>query len=749
MTSRAAIGKPHLIVAASLLLGLLSGVGQFAGFFGRVSIITALASIVIAVLIVLFFPQLLQKHGGGAQSGSLTTRRLCGALAASVVLLGAAPFVAKVAIAARAYKVGGDYLGLDQHAPARVHLARSARYYDDLGLKRSALQSKIALVQSAAALGDNTRAQEIIAEVTRSDALTTELQSSLDIVRGILAYHAGQYEQAARFYQAAHQTVRPGSREQATLLQNEAALWVQRGGSFLPRALENYRIARNIYDALGDKIGITHIMLNEATVFFDDAKEAIPRFESALRHAKELNNPLLMGTIELNLGRLRRRQSRFEEAQQHFDRARDGFEKAANVLAQAELAISESQLELARGRIEAARQKSNQAAALLANVNQIKEPPANVRKQGALAVQLAGIYDELGDSEQAERRYREAFSAYETAPDPAAEAAASADFAALLLRLNRGQEAQRELQRAREILRLEARPRNLAGVVHNNLGMAFQNLGDLTSARAEYTTAMGIFESLEYRLESAEVLENIAVVDMMAGRKDSVAERLERALAVYNELNHYDHQVGTLFNLFLVDAGAGSPRAQARLDRLLSILKGNQVSQDTEAAILFSLLPKDLGPANLVTFRERIKYLNRFYEERSESIGIGRSLLQLARIEQALGNVNEARSYAEEAATHVDAIPLPLRIHVHSELGWLLLRPNDVSGGLEHFWKAFDLLEGMEDELRLTLLEAIARQLPLVTGPQRDEQRRKLQAVAASGDPQIRSTATRLLASLN
>jgi hypothetical protein len=179
----------------------------------------------------------------------------------------------------------------------------------------------------------------------------------------------------------------------------------------------------------------------------------------------------------------------------------------------------------------------------------------------------------------------------------------------------------------------------------------------------------------------------------------------------------------------------------------MRILKEREVDQETESTILFGLLPQDFQRADLPSFRERIQHLYDFYDKSKEPVGLGLSLLQLARIEQRLGNQARARSYAERAEPYAEQIRLPLRIKVHTDLGFFLSDP-DPTRGLDHFWRAFDLAEGTDVKMRLDLLEAIGAQLPSLRGSARDAQRVKLQAVAQSTDPSISKKAKRLLQSL-
>jgi tetratricopeptide (TPR) repeat protein len=387
----------------------------------------------------------------------------------------------------------------------------------------------------------------------------------------------------------------------------------------------------------------------------------------------------------------------------------------------------------------------SRATAYLENATRSRGPITDVRRLARLRADEADQYDRLGDATESEARYEAAFLLYESAPDPGAEASARVNLAALLLRLNRVDEAQQELRRAREILRVNTNVRGSAlGAVHNNLGIAFQQLGDLEAARAEYVRANALLADARNRLAVAETLENIAIVDLMMSGTDSVAERIERALSVYDSLGNFDRQLKSQYNLLVVYESVGDARGKLMIPRMFRILREHEVDHATEANILFGLLPQLVRRSDLIPFRERVLHLYARYTKSGEAYGLGRSALQLARIEQALGNHDRAREYAEQAEPHAAAIPALPRIQFHADLGFFLVA-TDRRRGLDHFWRAFDLVEESDTNMRLLLLGAISPQLPSLSGDLRAAQRAKLQVVATLPDSAVAGTAKRLL----
>jgi len=737
-----------LVVVASLLLSLISGLGQLVGFFGRASIPTAVSSLALAVVILLLFPQLLKKRvqGKGAFS-RYTPNQIARGTAILVALIGLAPFIGKLALAMQAHRSGMRSMELDYNALAQPQLSRSARYFENLGFLRQALRSKIALIQVEAGLGETGRAETLIREIETNDALDTEAQGKLYIVRARLAYDQGQLEQAARYFALAHQAVKPGTRDEAVLLQGEGVLLAETDPTSTGRVWNNYRRAESTYRRLDDELGLAQISLNEANLVTDPVL-VLARYDTALSHAHKLGNESLTGRTEFNIARALRDQSRFVEAQQHFDSAGEHFRKVADFLSLADLELSESLLESSRGRNEAARQHLSRARANFQTATNAQGESKDRRRLARLIVQEGSILDDLGQSQEAEKRYEEALVVYATAPDLPAEISLLIDMSALQLRQNHNEDASASLRRAREMMRLAKMEGAEAGAMHNNLGIASQQIGDFENARAEFTISLQLLTAARDRLRAAEALENIAILDVIQSKDDSVSARIERVLAVYDSLSHYDRQAKTLFNLFQVYSSRGDRRAGKYLDRMFDLMKEQQVDHETESNVLLNIYPKDLAKAKVIVLRERVRALRDFYAARHEDVGLGRSLLQLARVEQRLGNSRQVHDYAVQAAPFADAIPLPLRINYHSDLGFFLMA-DDPAGGLDHFWKAFDLLEGTDESLRISTLQVIGAQLPLVSGTLRNAQREKLRAVAQSTDSATSNLARRLLASLH
>lgn len=705
-------------------------------------------SVVLAIVVAVAFPKLLQSRWPTRQIVlAMSARLFCIAIALLIVLFGVGPFLGKYVIARRANREGLRLFDLHRYGAAQVHLAHAARYFEDLGFDRFAASCKIPLIRIHASLGNQEHADALVKEVQDSSSLDMDMQGKLYIAQGITHQQRGHIEKAERFYQLAHQTVEPKSSDEAVLLQNEGALWVDRGAQYRDRVLKNYQRARKIYQELNDRIGLVQLLINEGILYENDPQQARNRYEQALKEAGEVKDSYLLGTIYLNIGRTYRQQGDLDRAERFYVKARFEFEQAADFLGQAELSLNQATIEWIRGRMELARQNIQQSESYLQNVESSTEQvhPRTVARIRAFQVD---IYDAFGESQLAEGHYKQALSIYSKHPDPLREAEALVNYGGLLLRLGRAQEARGRFGRAREILDAYGDKTALesVGVLYNNLGKAYQDTGDYMSALEHYGKAAKILEAIGERMLYAQARENIGIIHLWQGKAGE--EDIQEALKTYRELENRDQEAKTLFNLYCAYSKRGDSSAENMIQEILSLLNEHNIDQEIEAAILFGILPQDIAnQANLIVFRERLQQLKAFYEKRNESIGLGRSLLQLARVEQKLANFTRMRQYAKDAEAYAVHIPLPLRISFHSDLGFFLFQPGSPEEGLDHFWQAFDLAEGITGGQQRTIIIVIQTMImQAADSVDRDKHRRKVQHILeCAEDAEIRRACQEIL----
>lgn len=693
-----------LVLVASLFISLLSGLNQVAGFFSRISLPTAILSGVLAIIVAVIFPELLRrKRPPGKTILRMSFRVFSIVLAVVIIAVGVGPFIGKYCIAAQAESRGIEYIDRHIYSAARVELNRAASYFEDLGFSNQAVDSKLILIQAYTGIGNFERVTELMREVEDYANLSMHQEGKLNGIRGNIAYESGEFEQAEHFYQMARQTIEPNSQAEAIILQNQAVLWSGKGAPYRKRVLENYQRAREIYQELNDERGLVNLLINEGNLYENDPEQARSIYEEALSRADSLHDSYLLGVISLNIGVTYRQQGDLARAEELYHQALLRFEDAADLMGQAEVMANLATLEIVRGRKEVARQHLQASEAYLRNIDLTGEQ-VNFRIIARIRTTQADIYDSFGESETARNYYQEALFIYSQHPDPLEEAETIINYAGLLVRLNQIQEARNQLERAREILESYAGegPHQSLGVLYGVIGMVYQDTGDLSNALTYYEKASDVFEALEDSIHYAQAIENRGIVRIWLDDFEGVSD-ISEAWEIYRELENRDYEVKALFNLYSILGPLGDPSITDLVEEILYMLDNYSIDQEIEAGILFGILVQDIGdPAELIIYRERLQQLKVFYEQRDEPIGLGRSLVKLANVEQNLGNFDKMEEYAREAEVYTDQIPLALRISYHSDLGFFLVidYPED---GLDHFFQAFDAAQGFPIERQRNL----------------------------------------------
>jgi tetratricopeptide (TPR) repeat protein/uncharacterized membrane protein YedE/YeeE len=685
-----------LVVAMPLVLSVLSGLNDLFGFFSTISLYTAVLSGVLAVAVAASFPLLLRSRWPKGETPPKTSFLIVASILLGVAIFGfgVGPFLFKWQAASQAKTSGVELLDFHRYGPAQARLERAARYFEDIGLFGQSIDAKLGLIEAYVGIGDISGAEELMDQLEKSGALDDHMSGRLHGIRGNLAYQRGEFEQAEREYQLARQAIIPGTPAFASTLQNQAVLWAGKGAPFRDRVLDNYEKAREIYQELGDEVGLANVSTNEGTLFENDPKAARSLYEQARVEAADVQDPFLLGTIELNIGVTYRQEGALDQAAESYKRARTRFEAAADLVGQAEVELNLAVLEQVRGNIELARQHLNSSEAYLRNVDRETQqiPP---RRQAQILTFQADIYDSFGESEEAEIRYKEAISIYALHPAPLQEASTLVNYAGLLARLNRGEEARELSERAREIAEgfADEGPHQLLSVLYNNLGRTYQDIGENDVALSYYEQSKEVSQALGEQLQYAQAVENIGVIYSFSGDFVGAIENFEEALAIYREFENRDREVQTLYNLYTMDKASGYPSASETVSELLALLQEHNIDRDVESGVVFGISIQDITETSeLISYRERLQQLRQFYEGLNEPIGLGRSHQKLANVEQSLGNLDEMIRHAREAEKYVDEIPLPLRITVHSDLGFFL-RTDSPEDALDHFNKAFDLAE--------------------------------------------------------
>jgi hypothetical protein len=198
---------------------------------------------------------------------------------------------------------------------------------------------------------------------------------------------------------------------------------------------------------------------------------------------------------------------------------------------------------------------------------------------------------------------------------------------------------------------------------------------------------------------------------------------VQSAYVVYQQYGNPSRQVKALYNLYSIYVSAGDLLATKTIDDILTMLETQNIDQETEAGVLFGIQPGDFGnQAQLIVYRERLRQLKGFYEQRQEPINLGRCLLKLAAVEQKLTNTARMVEYAHAAEAYAETIPLPLRISYLSDLGFYLWNDSP-QASFDHFMEAYDLTGSLSDPQHRYLLATVVSALVLDQAEQLDFER--------------------------
>lgn len=716
-------GQPGWIVllatAAALFISLLSGINQIAGFFGKINIASALFSVVLAGVVAFAFPVLLRKQfPTGEKILKLSYQKFSLLFALLVMLLGLVPFFGKLGLAMEARAEGNQYLDASQYARAKVDLDRAARYYTDLGFTLQATDTKLTWIQTIANIGNPEQAEQMLKDLNLSGQLNQSLQGKLNVIQGNIAYLQGDFENTERFYQLAHQNIEPASLDEAILLQNEAVVWILKGGVYRERAKANLDQALTIYRTEGDLTGEAFIMLNQSTLVMNEPVKARQILEDALALVRsfEIANPSLEATILLNIGFINKKMGMLDQAEQNYQEALQKFEQAADFLSISEVLVNQAQLDWDRGKNELARQKLQSAEAYL-NKLDLEGELTNPRKVASIRTFQGDIYDSLGESAASESYYQAALTIYQEHPAPLQEAQAQANYGSLLIRLGRDVDAESLLRRAMEILTnystLDTQEQQ--GNLFMNLGELQKRAGNISQAMDYYRKAEAIYEEIQNPLRQAEVFENEGVILEFQGAYGEALSLFQQAEEVYRLYENMDHLVKNLYNQFTIYVTThDDSKMEMVLDEIFSILQSENIDQTTKSPILLGFYPEDFSTrGDLIIYREQVLNLRDFYQERQETGIMAQCLIKLGLIELKLGHQDEMVVYAKEAEPYLEQIPeIQQKMVAHQDIGLLLLIDNPETG-IDHYFAAFDLAESVNPDHQLFLAQQIQTYLTL------------------------------------
>ena len=255
--------------------------------------------------------------------------------------------------------------------------------------------------------------------------------------------------------------------------------------------------------------------------------QAIALYQQALSHTQ--NNPPLQGPIFSQLGHTYANEGDYAAALSNLALAQAAYEVSGDRLGLVEVDIY-------RGLVYRRQGKTREALALLESVQpslleatelEATESEAtessSVRQQilsGEALHNLAVVYRQLGEPNQAIALYGQAIEIWKALPAAATDHPANGQF--------------------------------YLGRSLNNLGNTYFSLGDLAQAQSHYQQALTIAQSIQNRASEGRILSNLGRLEQQGGHYEQAVQHYQAALTILNELGDRASVASTLNNLGIV-----------------------------------------------------------------------------------------------------------------------------------------------------------------------------------------------------
>lgn len=255
-----------------------------------------------------------------------------------------------------------------------------------------------------------------------------------------------------------------------------------------------------------------------------DTDTATATYQRALNVAKTVNAPLEVAQVRRDLGLVYLKRGQMANAIQEWMSALAIYEEKK---AYAQVARLHSDIGGARKALgQGARALKDYEQALMA-LNSVDENDLETR--GLVLSNAANAYADSGDAESADAFFNEAISLAERLGDEPSESTRSGNYGWFLLMVGRPRRAISLLGRALEI----SHKLNLTlqqAVQTDNMGLAYESLGDMVTALDYHRRALELVEPLNHPYWEASFTINEANVLLSIGQIDEARARLDMAL---------------------------------------------------------------------------------------------------------------------------------------------------------------------------------------------------------------------------
>jgi tetratricopeptide (TPR) repeat protein len=189
-----------------------------------------------------------------------------------------------------------------------------------------------------------------------------------------------------------------------------------------------------------------------------------------------------------------------------------------------------------RGNIACEQYDLDQAAIYFIQARVLSEQSGDIRLHALSLLNLGRVYHQQSLYKQAQEFYEWAIDIFGDLGDPVNLAVAQMNLGTIRMHSNDFGGALRRYEEAESTLRRCHGDRRYLGMIYNNKGMAYTELGDWQRAEEAFEASIAIWEELKNHPARLNAEDNLGVVYLNRGAYTQAAKIFERALAELDDL---------------------------------------------------------------------------------------------------------------------------------------------------------------------------------------------------------------------
>jgi len=681
-----------ITLLATSCLSILGGINEIFGFFTKVGFITVVVSLITGIVVLLYFPALIKiTYRNKRFFYGLQAKTIGWVLGLLIILLGTIPFGWQYLNAWQYAKKGKEAIIEGSGVKSNMNWAKAADLYERMGLETKALQAKVFLAQSYYMIGDSKTAKTILASIDPSTDKDNQLQGLIYIVRSNIAKSQGDLPGAELDLQRAQELVEPGSIDQAAALLNYSLLLENKGPSYNKAVLENINKAKAIFIKQDYPKGVIISLLNLAAFYQYEPAIVKPYLDSANKLIQHGIYPDMEALIYADYGLLFKNQGNPTKALQFYQTALNKYASISDIAGQAEVENQIAYVQIAMSANANALQSVKQSKVYV----QLLVKSEGIVNNLALAKiyrNQAGILNDLGETEEAEKQYNEALKVYDDSPDIMEEIQTRLAFASFYQNHTQNAKAQQILNTIEGLFVSDFNNIKHAYLViaYNNLGKMYHDNGDLVKGKEYLDKSLRMAEDINDQFLIAQAMENQNIVNANLGNQD--VAQLNAAKKIFHNFSNISEETIASLNGYLQNGGTMSKQQLAdTTDYFIKQTDNPQMSVSAKNQVLLGLQVEDISNNSITLYQNKLRLLVQSLSPKNTPADYGRCNLSLALIEQRLGNMNNVLQYLKPADSLSSFITYPKCLLYLKKVGFLRFSLRNWDAGTDQLFKCIDI----------------------------------------------------------